>query len=102
MVNSISSSLCVTFILHSPYDTSSRSATASKTVPYLAAQWYQTDFDPEDGEFSDYSYVNFGFGIRNFFNEFAALNTSVNYGFSLAEDSEGGVLLILTGVSVIF
>ena len=40
--------------------------------------------------------------IRNFFNEYAALNTSVNYGFSLAEDAEGGVLLVITGVSVIF
>ena len=77
-------------------------STASRTVPYITGQWYQTDFNPEDGEFSDYSYANVGFGIRNFFSEYAALNTSVNYGFSLAEDAEGGVLLVTTGVSVIF
>jgi len=76
-------------------------STSSKTVPYIAGQWYQTDFNPENGEFSDYSYANIGFGIRNFFNEYVALNTSVNYGFSLAKEAEGGVLLILTGVSVI-
>jgi len=77
-------------------------STSSKTVPYLSGQWYQTDFNPEEGEFSDYSYGNIGFGIRNFFNEYAALNTSINYGFSLAKEAEGGVLLVMTGVSVIF
>lgn len=78
-------------------------STSSKTVPYITGQWFQTDFDPEDDmKFSDYSYINVGFGVRNFINEYAALNTSVNYGFSLAENAEGGVILALTGVSVIF
>jgi len=78
-------------------------STSSKTVPYIAGQWYQSEFKIEkDEEFSDYSYANIGFGIRNFYNEYAALNTSINYGWSLAKDAEGGVLLITTGLSVIF
>jgi hypothetical protein len=75
-------------------------STASKTVPYFAAQWYQFDFDPESGKFTDASYVNIGFGIRNFFSEYAALNTSANYGFALSSATEGGIILITTGLSV--
>lgn len=78
-------------------------STSSKTVPYFAAQWYQYDFNPdkEAGEkFSDFSYLNFGFGIRNFFSEYAALNTAINYGFSLSSDVESKVLLLTTGLSV--
>ncbi len=78
-------------------------ATASKTVPYFAAQWFQSDFNPKgEQKFSDFSYLNVGFGIRNFLNEYAALNTSVNYGWSQAENAEGGIILVLTGLSVIF
>ncbi len=78
-------------------------AAASKTIPYISGQYYQFRFDiPEDQEFSDYSYANVGFGIKSFFNEYAAFNTQVIYGFSLAEEAEGGILMILTGLSFIF
>ena len=82
-------------------------STSSKTVPYLAGQLYQKKFDLEENEeFSDYSYANIGFGVKNFFNEYAALNMSANYGFSLAEVEEGqdkqGMILLLVGLSFIF
>ncbi len=82
-------------------------AAASKTIPYISGQYYQSKFDfEEDEEFSDYSYVNIGFGVKSFFNEYAAFNTQVVYGFSLAEvEDEGsktGLLMIMTGLSFIF
>ena len=78
-------------------------AAASKTIPYISGQYYQFTFKiPEDQEFSDYSYANVGFGIKSFFNEYAAFNTQVIYGFSMAEEAEGGILMILTGLSFIF
>lgn len=77
--------------------------TAGKNVPYLTASWYQMDFSPEDEEsFTDYSFVTAGGGLRMFFNEYAAFNTSALYGFSLAENAEGGIILIQTGLSFIF
>ena len=49
-------------------------STSSKTVPYIAGQWYQSEFKIEkDEEFSDYSYANIGFGIRNFYNEYRTI-----------------------------
>ena len=77
-------------------------STSSKTIPYITGQWYQSDFDPESGGFTDASFINVGLGLRNFFNEYLALNNSVTYGFSLAENAEGGLLLIMTGLSFIF
>ena len=78
-------------------------STASKFIPYLSGQYYQYKFDiPDDAEFTDYSYVNVGLGFKNFFNEYASFNTQVLYGFSLAEEAEGGLLLIMTGLSFIF
>lgn len=79
-------------------------STASKFVPYLTGQYFQWTFDiPEGSEFTDFSYVNVGLGFKNFFNEYAAFNTLVSYGFSLAEGAEGiGVLSIMTGLSFIF
>lgn len=81
--------------------------TASTFVPYFTAQYYQRTFDiPEGREFTDYSYVNIGLGFKNFFNEYAAFNTLISYGFSLAEVPEGasktGILVISTGLSFIF
>lgn len=76
---------------------------ASKFIPYLSGQYYQFTFDiPEGGKFSDYSYINAGLGFKNFFNEYAAFNTLVTYGFSLAENSQIGILTIMTGLSFIF
>ncbi|MBN2414672.1 hypothetical protein JXO52_02470 [bacterium] len=77
-------------------------ATASKTVPYLYGEFYQMDFSPEFGEFADYSYINIGFGVRNFFSEYIALNSAISYGFCPSENSEGGLFMILTGLSFIF
>ena len=76
--------------------------TASKTIPYLFGQWYQSDFSPANGNFTDWSFLNVGFGVRNFFTEYAALNSAVSYGFSLASASDMGLLLIMTGLSFFF
>jgi hypothetical protein len=78
-------------------------STSGRSIPYISAQYYQFDFDiPEGQSFTDLAYINVGLGMRSFFSEFAALNTSVNYGFSLAENAEGGLLLIQSGLSFIF
>ena len=79
-------------------------STASKLIPYITGQYYQYTFDiPDDMEFKDFSYVNAGIGFKNFFNEYAAFNTLVSYGFSLAEDAENvGLLSIMAGLTVIF
>lgn len=76
--------------------------TAAKLIPYVSGQWYQGDFSPEYGDFTDYSYITVGAGFRNFFNEYAALNTSISYGFPLGSNSEGGLLTISSGLSFIF
>ena len=54
-------------------------ATSSKIIPYVSGQWYQDEFAPEYGDFLDYSYINLGFGIRNFFTEFAEM--LINFGY---------------------
>ncbi len=77
-------------------------SSASRLIPYVSCQWYQRDFSPEYGDFIDYSYINLGVGLRNFFNQYAALNTSITYGFSLNPDNEGGLLTIMSGLSFIF
>lgn len=78
-------------------------STASTFIPYITGQYYQFTFDiPEDEKFTDYSYVNVGIGFKNFFNEYAAFNTLVTYGFSLRENAEFGLLTIMTGLSFIF
>lgn len=76
---------------------------ASKTIPYITGRYYQFTFDiPEDTDFIDYSYVTVGIGVKSFFNEYAAFNTLVTYGFSPAVENEGGIVLIMTGLSFIF
>jgi len=77
-------------------------STASKTVPYIYGEFYQMDFSPEWGDFSDYSYLNIGLGVRNFFTEYMALNSAITYGFSLASEAEGGLFMVMTGLSFIF
>ena len=77
-------------------------ATASKMIPYVSGQLYQGDFSPEYGDFMDYSFINVGAGLRNFLNQFAALNTSISYGFALSSANEGGILIIMSGLSFIF
>ena len=74
----------------------------STTIPYLSGQWYQIDFSPDYGDFTDYSYINIGLGVRNFFTDYAALNTSLSLGSSLSSNVEGGILMIMSGLSFIF
>jgi hypothetical protein len=77
--------------------------TTSKLIPYLTGQFFQFTFDiPEDQEFTDYSYATVGLGFKNFFNEYAAFDTIITYGFSLAKESRGGVITIRSGLSFIF
>ncbi len=76
---------------------------ASKIVPYVTGQYYQFTFDiPDDAEFKDFSYVNIGFGVKNFINEYAAFNVLITRGFSLAEDSDWAIISVHTGLSFIF
>ncbi|MBN2414673.1 hypothetical protein JXO52_02475 [bacterium] len=74
--------------------------TGSKFIPYVTAKWYQDEVVPGDDLLED-AYFTIGGGFRNFFNEYAALNTSITYGFSLGGTGER-VLTIMGGVSVIF
>ncbi len=78
-------------------------AAASRTIPFLTGRYYQYTFDiPEGGEFTDYSYITIGGGIKNFINEYATFNTTVTYGFSPREEATGGIVMIMTGFSFIF
>lgn len=77
-------------------------STSSKAIPYLTGQFYQSTFDiPDDAEFTDFSYVNVGLGLKNFLNEYAAINLLATYGFHLAEGSEQGLLAFWVGLSFI-
>jgi len=76
--------------------------TGLKSVPYITGQWYQMDFDPEDADFTDASFINVGLGLKSFFTEYLALTNSITYGFSLAEDAEGGLLMFMSGLSFFF
>ncbi len=74
----------------------------SKLVPYASVQYFQQTFDiPDDADFTDYGYINIGVGAKYFINQNVAYNFLINYGFSLNSDSEGGILLMQTGLSVI-
>ncbi|HHS12298.1 MAG TPA: hypothetical protein ENN03_00855 [bacterium] len=78
-------------------------ARASRIIPYLTAQYYQFTFDiPEDAEFTDFGYANVGMGFKNFINEYASFNVLATYGFSMAPGAEGGIIMVMTGLSIIF
>lgn len=77
-------------------------STSGRAIPYIDAYWYQQDFDPEYGDFTDFSFVNFGVGLKNFFNQYVALDSKIAYGMSLAENSESGILQVTSGLSVFF
>jgi len=78
-------------------------STTAKTFPYITGRYYQFTFDiPDNMDFTDFSYVTVGLGIKSFFNEYAALDILGTYGFSLAEEAEGGIINILTGLSFLF
>lgn len=78
-------------------------STTAKTIPYIKGSYYQATFDiDDDRDFTDYGYVQIGAGMKNFISENIALDSSVTYGFSLAENAEGGSLLMQSGLSLIF
>ena len=78
-------------------------STASRFIPYITGRYFQYTFDiPEGEEFTDYSYVTVGIGFKNFFNEYAAFDTLLSYGFSLREEAEGGLLQLRAGLTFIF
>ncbi len=76
--------------------------TDSKTIRYIFSQWYQSDFSPPSGNLTDAAFLTFGVGIRNFFTEYAAINTAASYGISMAKNSKLGMLMIISGLSFIF
>lgn len=73
---------------------------AQKQVPYISALWNQGDFDPEFGDFFDYSYVQFGAGMKFFISEHVAYDASANLGFSLGLGT--AVMTIMGGLSAFF
>jgi len=75
--------------------------TSSKFIPYFTVKWYQNEVAPGESDFMEHAYLTFGAGFRNFFNEHAALNTSISYGFNLG-GLEKTILTIISGVSIIF
>ena len=76
--------------------------TSSKMVPYITGEWFQENFYFGMDDILSHAYLTLGGGLRNFFNEYAALNTSIKYGFSLGGEGKRTVLTITSGVSVIF
>ncbi|MDZ7333045.1 MAG: hypothetical protein ONB31_13810 [candidate division KSB1 bacterium] len=76
--------------------------TNSKTIRYIFSQWYQSDFSPPSGNLTDAAFWTLGVGVRNFFTEYASINTAVSYGMSMAKNSKMGMLMIISGLSFIF
>ncbi len=72
----------------------------TKRVPYLSAMWYQADFSPDYGDFTDWSYLQFGAGMKFFVTENLAYDASANLGIAL-----GGGTIVTTfkgGLSAFF
>lgn len=74
---------------------------SSKFIPYITVKWYQSEVAPGESIFMEQAYLTFGGGFRSFFNEYAALNTSISYGFNLG-GLEETILTIMSGVSILF
>lgn len=74
-------------------------STSEKLIPYITATWYQLTFDvPEWMDFTDFSYITVGGGVKYFLNEYVALNGSATYGFSLG--GAPALFLFFGGMSV--
>ncbi|MBN1165409.1 MAG: hypothetical protein JXB45_12585 [Candidatus Krumholzibacteriota bacterium] len=71
-----------------------------KRVPYLSGELYQADFSPPEGtDFTDYTSLQLGGGLKYFLNEYVAWDVSANLGFRFG----GGVsLMIVGGLSAFF
>jgi hypothetical protein len=93
------SSTDATFEVFSAYNFS----TASRTIPYVKGSLNQTKTDiPDNQDFLDYAFLQAGFGVKNFFNEYAALDTSIAYGFSIGQGPDSGNLMLLSGITFVF
>ena len=75
-----------------------------KTIPYARVSFYQSsiDFITEGSEFLDASIIQGGLGLKMYFSDYAAWDTSLNAGYSLADSSEGVTLMFLTGITFKF
>ena len=74
-------------------------STNEQMIPYVTATIYQYSFDiPEGMDFTDFSYLTFGGGIKYFLNAYVAVNSSATYGIPLGGGS--GMLLLFGGLSV--
>jgi hypothetical protein len=74
-------------------------STSERLVPYVTATWYQLTYDiPELLDFTDFSFITAGGGLKYFLNENVAVNSSLMYGFSLGGGD--GLLLLFSGLSV--
>lgn len=71
-----------------------------KQIPYVAGSWNQGDFDPDYGDFFDYSYIQAGAGMKFFVSEYVAYDVSANLGFALGGGSV--VFMIIGGLSAFF
>ena len=78
--------------------------TLDKTlVPYAKGAYFQRTFDiPGDKSFTDYAYALFGFGIRYFFSDIYAFDTSLSYGYTLVKESHDSIVLVSSGFSLVF
>jgi len=75
-----------------------------KTIPYARLSFYQSsiDFITEGSDFLDASIIQGGLGLKMYFSDYAAWDTSINAGYSLADSSEGITLMLLTGITFKF
>ena len=74
-----------------------------KTVPYATLQYYQYSFKTdEETKLKDYAFIQTGLGMKNFINEFLAVDTQLSYGFGLSSSGSGGSILLITGLSLLF
>jgi len=81
--------------------------TNGRVIPFVRSTWYQMDFSPDEpADFTDFSYITAGAGVRIFTSRNIALVNSLDYGFSLADAPEGFdkpyTLTLQVGLSAIF
>ncbi|MCF8364302.1 MAG: hypothetical protein K9H16_00880 [Bacteroidales bacterium] len=74
-----------------------------KTVPYASLSYYQYSFKTEgDTKLGDLASIQIGLGMKNFINEFLAVDSQLSYGFGLSSADNGGSLLLIIGLSYMF
>lgn len=67
----------------------------AKTVPYLGAQYFKSDFSDSEDKGS----VGINAGLKFYFAKKTAFDVGGNYLFTLNPDQQGGVLLFAVGLS---